>query len=165
MQRRFEVGGFRIEMMQTEAGVKSFLGGVASVFGAARQAPALALASLLLGACGSLNTVVSPGEDPVTLVKSRAEARWQALIDKDLDKAYAFFSEGTRQAMSLEQYKQRTKPGMWRKVEVESAECKDAVCQVKLQITYDHKQWKGVVTPVGETWLVENGNVWYVLKM
>lgn len=111
-----------------------------------------------LAACASV-----PVQEPGDLVAARARDRWQALIDKDIERAYKFLSEGTRQAISLERYQSSIKSGIWRKVEVDAVQCKESVCKVRLLITYDHKVMKGVTTPLSETWLIENGNAWFVL--
>ncbi len=102
-------------------------------------------------------------KEPAELVAIRAKDRWQALIDQDLPRAYAFLSEGTRQSISLERYQAGIKPGMWRKVKVEGVDCKEKVCRARLLVTYDHKMMKDVTTPLSEDWLIENGNAWLVL--
>ena len=112
----------------------------------------------LLVACA-----VVPVKEPAELVAVRAKERWQALIERDLARAYTFLSEGTRLAISLERYKSSIKPGIWRKVEVDAVQCQESVCKVRLSVTYDHERVKGVTTPLSENWLIENGNAWFVL--
>jgi hypothetical protein len=120
--------------------------------------------AILLSACAA---ILKPA-DMSAVVAGRALARWEALIAGDLGTAYSYLSPGTRQTVSLDRYKGRIKPGLWRKAEVKGVECKDSACIVQLVITYDYKimgrQVGGLTTDLVETWLVENGDAWYVLE-
>ena len=98
------------------------------------------------------------------LVTERINARWNALIKGDLDRAYTFMSAGSQEAMPLKLYKERIKPGMWRAVKIDSMNCDAEICQAKMTLTYDHKMMKGVQTPFEETWILEKGNAWYVYR-
>ena len=98
------------------------------------------------------------------LVTQRINARWAALIRGDLDQAYTFLSSGSQEAMPLNVYKAKTKPGLWRSVKIDSMECETEICQVKMTLTYDHPMIKGVQTPFQETWILEKGNAWYVYR-
>jgi predicted small secreted protein len=98
------------------------------------------------------------------LVSERINARWNALIKGDLDRAYTFMSAGSQEAMPLKLYKEKIKPGMWRAVKVDSMNCDAEICQVKMTLTYDHKMMKGIQTPFQETWILEKGNAWYVYR-
>jgi len=95
-------------------------------------------------------------------VTERAEARWQALIKGDLPAAYSYLSPGSRQAVSLETYKRKHRVGFYRAVKIRTASCQAEVCTVQLSLTYDTKDIKGVVTPITEKWLIEQGQVWFV---
>lgn len=98
------------------------------------------------------------------LVTQRINARWAALIKGDLDQAYTFMSAGSQEALPLNVYKAKTKPGLWRAVRIDSMECEPEICQVKMTLTYDHQMIKGVQTPFQETWILEKGNAWYVYR-
>jgi len=98
------------------------------------------------------------------LVTQRINARWAALIKGDLDQAYTFMSAGSQEALPLNVYKVKTKPGLWRAVRIDSMECEPEICQVKMTLTYDHQMIKGVQTPFQETWILEKGNAWYVYR-
>ncbi|MBI3148305.1 MAG: hypothetical protein HYZ17_07310 [Betaproteobacteria bacterium] len=104
------------------------------------------------------------GGDPGEWVAKRAKARWEALIERDLDKAYGFLSPGSQATLSLAAYKSRIRPGMWRKAEVKAVKCELTACKVTMTITYDHKVMKNVQTDLFESWLIENGNAWYVFE-
>jgi hypothetical protein len=101
---------------------------------------------------------------PEVLVAESAKARWHALIDRDLERAYGFLSPASRQAISLDAYRAKTKAGMWREANVKSVVCEDTSCKVTIAIVYDHRMMKGVRTDVQESWLIEDGKVWYVFE-
>ena len=95
-------------------------------------------------------------------VKERATKRWQALIRGDLDSAYSYFSLATRNTYPIEVYRAKMKPGGWREAKVESAKCADGVCEVMVTIIFDHRRLKGIISPVTERWIVQDGLTWYV---
>ncbi len=126
---------------------------------------AISLAASLAG-CASMS---GDGKDLApeakqALVSERINARWNALIKGDLDRAYTFMSAGSQEAMPLRLYKEKIKPGMWRAVKIDSMNCDAEICQAKMTLTYDHKMMKGVQTPFQETWILEKGNAWYVYR-
>ncbi len=47
-------------------------------------------------------------------------------------------------------------------IKVESVECDGAVCKVRLMLTYDHRLMKGLMTPLDEKWVIDEGKAWYV---
>ncbi len=95
-------------------------------------------------------------------VTERVNARWAALIKDDMEAAYAFMSPGSRAVTSLEKFKASTRRGAFRQVVVETVVCDGDACKVRLVLTYDHRQMKGIVTPVNEAWIFERGQAWYV---
>lgn len=119
---------------------------------------------VVLSGCETVPTQPDVAKDPNKLVAQRAIERWQALIKGDLDQAYTYLSAGSRQAQSIDIYKAKIKPGLWRAVDVKSSECDKELCKVQLELTYDYKDFKGIKTPINESWIIENNNVWYVLK-
>jgi len=127
-----------------------------------------AVATMTLGGCaGMAGFGISKDSDPAAkqkVVAERAEARWQSLIKGDLDAAYAYLSEGSKATTSLAVYKSKIRPGMWRQAKVEKVECEAEVCNVELQITFDHKLMKGIQTPLNESWIIEKGSAWYVYR-
>jgi hypothetical protein len=123
---------------------------------------------------GLTSCAVSPSGDgsgaPVSsearrqAVEVRASARWDALIKGDLDRAYALLSPASREATTLEQFKNNTRKGAFREAKVEQVECSSDACTVKLRVTYDHRLMKGVTTPVVETWVFDKGQAWMVYR-
>ena len=95
-------------------------------------------------------------------VRDRVTKRWEALIRGDLVGAYGFFSRATRETYSLDLYRVKMRPGMWREAKVESVKCEESVCEVVVMITVDHSRLRGMITPVTERWIVQDGVAWYV---
>jgi hypothetical protein len=96
------------------------------------------------------------------MVADRVNARWAALIKGDLDAAYMFLSPASREVVSPAEFKARTRGSGFREVKVESVECESDVCKARLLLTYDHRLMKGIATPLTESWVVDQGQVWYV---
>lgn len=95
-------------------------------------------------------------------VRERAAKRWNALIHGDLDSAYAYFSRATKATYPIESYRAKMRPGMWREAKVDSVKCADGVCAVTVTVTIDHSRLKGIIAPVAERWIVQDGLAWYV---
>jgi predicted small secreted protein len=122
------------------------------------------LAASLAGCASMSGGGKDLAEAKQSLVAERVNARWNALIKGDLEQAYTFMSAGSREAMPLEVYKTKIKPGMWRAVKIDSMDCDAEICRVKMTLTYDHRMMKGIQTPFQETWTLEKGNAWYVYQ-
>jgi len=85
---------------------------------------------LMIAACSDPAT-------PEQQVAERALERWQAIIDNDLESAYAFLSPAYRQAVPLTMYQGRLGQNVaWRDAEVKSVSCATDACDVALQISY-----------------------------
>jgi predicted small secreted protein len=149
--------------------IRSDLADKAFVSGNGRQGIAVLLAVLLAASVAGCASMPGGGKDLApeakqALVTKRVNARWSALIKGDLDQAYTFMSAGSREAMPLELYKDKIKPGMWRAVRIDGVDCEAEICHVKMTLTYDHRMMKGIQTPFEETWILEKGNAWYVYR-
>ena len=110
---------------------------------------------------GGLTKDTSP-ELKGAAVTERVKARWAALIDGDLDLAYTFLSPASREIVSLAAYKQQARASGYKAIKVDSVECDGAVCNVRLFLTYDHRLMKGLMTPLNEKWVIDEGKAWYV---
>ena len=120
--------------------------------------------TLGVGLAGCAINANSSAEAKQKVVAERAEARWQALIKGDVEGAYQYLSAGSKAATSLAVYKAKIKPGLWRKAKVDKVECEAELCKVQLTITYDYRNMKGIETLLPETWIIENGDAWYVYR-
>ena len=96
------------------------------------------------------------------MVTDRANARWAALIKGDLDAAYKFLSPASREIVSPAEFRARTRSSGFREVKVDGVECEPDVCKVRLRLTYDHRLMSGITTPLSESWVIDQGQVWYV---
>ena len=127
-------------------------------------------AIVALAACGCATapfggfSADSSNEKKSVAVRERAEARWQALIKDDIETAYGYLSPTTLDVVSLDQYKGKLARGTFRGVKIDAVECEGELCKVKLQLTYDRPRLKGMVTPLEESWIIERGQFWYVLR-
>jgi hypothetical protein len=121
-----------------------------------------------IGGCGTMPpssiSIDLPDEQKSAIVRERAEARWQALINDDIATAYGYLSPATRAVVSLDQYKTKVARGTFRKVKIETIECKAELCKVSLMLTFDRPRMKGMMSPVDETWIIEQGQLWYVYR-
>lgn len=125
---------------------------------------AVALVALVaLAGCAGLSADASP-ETKQKAVAERAQARWQALINGDLDAAYQYLSAGSKATTTLDGYKAKIRRGSWRQAKLDKVECEREVCQVTMVITYDMPRMKGIETPVPESWIIENGTAWYIFR-
>ena len=121
------------------------------------------LLSLFFGLIGCAATGVQIEKSlPQDVVAKKALSRWDALIKGDLDAAYGYLSSGTRSVMSLEVYKAKIRPGMWKKVSVDSVVCVEDRCDVRVMLEYDYRDMKSITRPLDEIWLQENGEWWHV---
>ena len=123
----------------------------------------VAVAGCATGMSASLSKE-SPPDVKRAVLTERIDARWAALIKGDLDQAYTFMSQASKDAYPLGVYKSKVHPGMWRSVKIDSIDCDGAVCWAKLVLTYDHPTMKGIQTPFSESWIIENGNAWFVYQ-
>jgi hypothetical protein len=112
-----------------------------------------------LGGCAT----PPPPRDPAEVVKQRAQARWNALVQGDVKAAYEFFSPGSRATMSLADFASGIKVGFWKAVTVDKVECKSAEsCDASSTVEYEFRGSR-IKTPFKETW-VREGSDWWLLR-
>ena len=123
-----------------------------------------AAAVLVLAACERFQA------PPEEVVAQRATARWQAMIDKDVEKAYGFISPGVRSTtpMNVFQGQVYSRAIDRRGAEIVSVKCEPQVCDVKVKLTYVY--YGSVAAMAGqeshsildERWILSDGAWWYV---
>lgn len=130
------------------------------------RALAYLAAPLLVAACSGVGGIRpdSPEGEKQRFVAERAEARWHSLIKGDLDSAYQFLSPGTKAAKPLPVYKSQTRPGAWRTAKVQKVACEREICNVTVKVGFAARQIPGLEMDVPETWIIEQGTAWIVLK-
>lgn len=112
-----------------------------------------------LAACAAVN--VRPAEE---IVKERAQARWNAMVQGDTKAAYAYFSPGTRATMTMADFVAGIRIGFWKAVTVTKVECgAPDRCDVHTAIEYEY-QGTRVKTPSREIWIREGSDWWFVRK-
>ncbi len=126
----------------------------------------LSIAALALGACSGMTT---KNQTPEEIVMERAQARYDALMQQDAEGlaiAFDYTSPSYRSYATAKQYNAKVAGrGMWNKVEVETANCEDSVCKVKVNLTYTSPQFKLPITrPFHEKWIEINGEWWIYHK-
>lgn len=133
--------------------------------GIARAVIALVSGLVLLGlaACATTGT----GEDRVV---ERAQARWQALLNGDLDTAYSYYSPGYRATKSRTDFEVelRLKRVKWTSATYREHQCEENRCIVTFDVGYRVARpvpgldvWDGK-SVVRDTWVRSNGEWWFV---
>lgn len=126
---------------------------------------AVAATAMLVGAalagCGN--------EAARQTVEQRAQARWDALIAHQADKAYDYLTPGYRQTHARDKYveEMNNRPVRWQNAKVNGKECDGDRCSVEVVVGYNVplNPSMGAVkslAPQKETWLRVKG-VWYFL--
>ena len=128
---------------------------------------AVAVAALAAG-CASMGglTKDSPAAEKEAVVAERAKARWEALIKRNYQEAYGYFSPPSRDQTTLSAFEAKVAPIEYRMVKIDKVECAGEACSVKLTLTYDYPpaKAKGVVTPLDESWIIDKGQAWFVFR-
>jgi len=123
-----------------------------------------ALALMILSACAA-----SP-QSREDEIRQRAQARWDALLEKDYETAYSYASPGYRSTMSVVDFEIEIRS---RRVQYQSAEykeqsCDEQTCSVTMLIGF--KVVKPVIgldvwestSAIKEQWIQTGGEWWYL---
>jgi hypothetical protein len=103
-------------------------------------------------------------EDSGKVVSERATARWNYLIQGDLEKAYGLISPTSRKTYPWDVYRGAVRAGFWKAVQVDKVNCPSSeLCEVDVTIEYVAKG-QTIRTPLRESWTKQEGQWWYVLK-
>jgi hypothetical protein len=134
-------------------------GGISVFLSGFNRAFVVAVAGVAVAGC----TVFMP-KAPQDAVMERSQARWEAMLRSDIKSAYGYFSPGSRALMTVEQYEGTIRKGFWKSAKVEKVECatQDS-CFVHVAIEYEY-QGRRIKTPLGETWIRDGSDWWYVQK-
>jgi hypothetical protein len=101
--------------------------------------------------------------EPETDVRERAQARWDALVTGNWEKAYSFATPAYRKAVDLFGFRGRSAPAAKLKsAEVVNVKCKDATCDVSMRIGFAPLQrgYPETTTDLEERWILEAGEWW-----
>jgi len=124
--------------------------------------PAVIVAAVaVLAGCAAVAPDTRPPEE---VVKARAQARWDALLKEDFTTAYSYLGPGSRAVNSLDAYKAAVRRNFYKAAQVATVTCETAdSCFVDVRVEYVFRGSR-IKTPLGETWIKQDGNWWYVLK-
>ena len=120
-----------------------------------------ATGALLLAGCSAL-----PPSTAEAIVAQRAEQRWAALIDGDLEKAWEFTQPGYRAIVKQKDYRKRFgAAGQWKSVQIHGVQCEPERCTVKLRLTslvmVPPRINREVIGYLDEIWVRDEGQWWY----
>ena len=102
--------------------------------------------------------------DAVTrLVSDRAQQRWNALLEQNMDVAYQFISPAGRSLMSLKDYRPRVNAGFWRGARVKEATCAAETCELTVLVDMLVENVK-FTNSIKETWILDAGKWWFVYQ-
>ncbi|KAA9130765.1 hypothetical protein F3N42_10345 [Marinihelvus fidelis] len=135
---------------------------------AIRAFAAALTAALLLSACATMG-----GGTPEEQVADRAQARWDLLLERNLEDAYEYFTPGYRSSVSIDQWRRKlsAQPVTWDGASVTGVTCDpEGSCMARVRVDYSIRgglpgvqQFKSV-TDVEETWINSNGEWFYLPK-
>jgi hypothetical protein len=128
-----------------------------------------AAVALLVVACTPSDPPQSPPSDS-EIASERAQARWNALIAGEHEAAYAYYTPGFREQMSVVDFTidMRSRPVQWVAAEVIGAECDGDRCELEIDLEYRvpsapaQLSGMGNRRPIDETWLRIDDTWWFV---
>jgi len=126
---------------------------------------AVVVSGAMFSACGIAD---SPAQSAEQAVRARSEARWQAMMAEDYEKAYGYLAPGYRSRVSLESYRGRfVGKTRWTGINIQGVECKDDVCEVSVGGSFQFLGAPPVPPFEGENemkekWVLSDGEWWHV---
>jgi hypothetical protein len=113
------------------------------------------------------NATQLPKEEQVRL---RVQGRWDALIAMDWEKAYSYFSPGSRELKSLSVFRGHMlmAPIKRLSIKIKKIECSANVCQTELELRHVYtgrvEAMRGQISEslITEKWFYSDENWWYV---
>ena len=124
-------------------------------------APLLAAGVLALAGCAAFTP-----KTPEQVVAERAEARWDALIHRNFEKAWEYTQPAYRALVAQKDYsKQFGAAGQWKGVQVHQVTCEPERCTVRLRLTstlnVPRFQGQELIGYIDETWVRSDGQWWF----
>ena len=130
-----------------------------------RRAVAAGLAVVVAALASGCASVGGGSAAAEKVVLERAQARWNALVERDWNTAYPYLTPAYRAVVPLKRYgNQFTGPVQWEAAKATGATCEEKRCTVKVEITFrtllpGHMD-RLTSTFVDEVWVLEDGQ-WY----
>lgn len=119
-----------------------------------------AIAMLLL--LGLVISACSDSRPPEQIVQERSQARLEALLDKDISKAWTYTTPSYQKLATPGQYLAQVQGvKRWTNGAIESVSCEGDVCNVVTMITYKHEALGYENTrPIEDKWIKVDGQWW-----
>jgi hypothetical protein len=121
-----------------------------------------AAVAILAAGCST----VGGGSAAEKIVLERAQARWNAMVERDWNTAYPYLVPAYRAVVPLKRYgNQFTGPIQWETAKATEATCEERRCTVKVEIAFrmmlpGHMD-RLSTTFVEEVWVLEQDGQWY----
>ena len=124
----------------------------------------LLFAAALAAGCAS----VSP-DQPEEVVRQRAQARWNALMEGDWAQAYRYMAPSYRALVEQKRYANQFGGGAaWMAAEPVKVACAEDRCTVEMKVTFrpviGARTSAPATTHFDETWIREDGQWWMFQK-
>ncbi|WP_376697025.1 hypothetical protein [Wenzhouxiangella sp. EGI_FJ10305] len=124
---------------------------------------------VVVSALGAIAACSGPDLPDHERVSDRAQARWDALVDKDGKTAWNYYTPGFRDTYPQPDfdYDIRRRPVRWLDAEVRGADCQEDRCTVRVWVEYDApsapqgQRSVKLSKVVSEEWLKLDGQWWY----
>ncbi len=125
----------------------------------------LTAAALTLGGCALLTPAA-----PEAQVKARAQARWDALAQRDFAQAYTLLAPSLRQLVPQDRWISRFgTAAAWKSADVVQVSCEATKCTatVRLQalVLGASRRSPLIETHLEETWVLEENSWWYFQRL
>ncbi len=116
--------------------------------------------AVLLAACAG---VQAPREQ---IVRERAQARWDAMLAGDWQKAYGYLSPGSRAVTSFDAWRNSLpRATVWKGAEVQAVDC-PVLDRCNIRVNIHHQplinggRFGTIASAIDEVWLVDDGKWW-----
>lgn len=101
-------------------------------------------------------------------VQARATERWDLMIVGNFAKAHTYLSPPSRSVTTVEALERTYKKFAAVAATAPRATCEGSVCNVQLSLSLEHRipriGKKIVSIPIAETWIISDGDAWFVQK-
>lgn len=102
---------------------------------------------------------------PEQIVMRRASERWESLLARDTDRAYAMLTPAFRQLTTPDQYRIARKDGRWVAAKVLDVNCVENTCKANVRIDFTLPGGQIGTTHMDENWINEQGSWWFAEKL
>lgn len=135
-----------------------------------RSAAGVVAVSMLAAALGLSGCAALGPQTPEQQVSQRAQARWDALSQRQFSAAYALLAPSLRQLITEDRWARRFGgAATWKSAEIINVQCEEQRCEATVRINAyvmaGPRQQPEITTHIQETWVREEGRWWYFQKL